>query len=100
MNLIEEALKYTTDTKDCIVAVGALAKTPDMFKKLFPGEKAIVVNDILASGKTVAGAAKLVERLGGKVVRMIFPVELEGQMARTKALGGYDVISMVKCPGA
>lgn len=64
------------------------------------GEKAIVVNDILASGKTVAGAAKLVERLGGKVVRMIFPVELEGQMARTKALGGYDVISMVKCPGA
>ena len=45
MNLIEEALKYTTDTKDCIVAVGALAKTPDMFKKLFPGEKAIVVAD-------------------------------------------------------
>lgn len=45
MNLIEEALKYTTDTKDCIVSVGALAKTPDMFKKLFPGEKAIVVAD-------------------------------------------------------
>ena len=45
MNLIEESLKYTTDTKDCVIAAGALGRTPEMFKKLFPGEKAIVVAD-------------------------------------------------------
>ena len=45
MNLIEESLKYTTDTKDCVIAAGALVRTPEMFKKLFPGEKAIVVAD-------------------------------------------------------
>lgn len=46
MNLIEESLKYTTDTKDCIIVAGAVKLTGGMFKKLFPGEKAVVVADL------------------------------------------------------
>jgi len=45
MDLIAEALKYTTDTKDCVIAAGALLRTPEMFKRLFPGARAIVVAD-------------------------------------------------------
>ena len=63
------------------------------------GERAIIVDDLLATGGTAAAAARLVERLGGKVVKMVFPIELEGFRARANALKGYDVVSLVKYPG-
>jgi len=63
------------------------------------GERAIVIDDLLATGGTAAAAARLVERLGGKVVKMVFPIELEGFGARENALKGYDVVSLVKYPG-
>jgi len=63
------------------------------------GERAVIVDDLLATGGTAAASARLVERLGGKVVKMVFPIELEGFGARTKALKGYDVVSLVKYPG-
>lgn len=66
---------------------------------VIPGERAVVVDDLLATGGTAAAAARLVERLGGKVVKMIFPIELEGFQARAKALKNYDVVSLVKYPG-
>lgn len=63
------------------------------------GERAIVVDDLLATGGTAAACARLVERLGGTVVKMVFPIELEGFQARANALKGYDVVSLVKYPG-
>lgn len=63
------------------------------------GERAIVVDDLLATGGTAAACARLVERLGGKVVKMVFPIELEGFQARSNALKGYDVVSLVKYSG-
>ena len=64
-----------------------------------PGDDVVIVDDLLASGGTAAAAAKLVERLGGKVVKMIFPIELEGFEARKGKLAGYSVEGLVKYPG-
>ena len=64
-----------------------------------PGQKVVIVDDLLATGGTAKAAARLVERLGGEVVKMIFPIELEGFKAREGLLKGYDVASMVKYSG-
>ena len=63
-----------------------------------PGEKVIIIDDLIATGGTVGAAAKLVEELGGVVSKMIFMIELEGLNGREK-LKGYDVESVVKYPG-
>lgn len=64
-----------------------------------PGQRVVIVDDLLATGGTAAAAARLVERLGGTVVKMIFPIELEGFGARDGLLKDYDVASLVKYPG-
>lgn len=64
-----------------------------------PGQRVVIVDDLLATGGTAKAAARLVERLGGTVVKMIFPIELEGFRAREGLLKDYDVASLVKYPG-
>ena len=64
-----------------------------------PGDRVVVVDDLLATGGTALATARLVERLGGKVVKMLFPIELEGFAARAGNLAGYEVASLVRYPG-
>ncbi len=45
MNKVEQALTRTTDTKDLYIGRGAVSRTGEMFKKLFPEKKAIIVAD-------------------------------------------------------
>jgi len=66
---------------------------------LKPGSRVVVVDDLIATGGTAAACAKLVERVGAKVVKMLFVIELEGFAARSGKLSGYDVSSLVKYPG-
>jgi len=66
---------------------------------LIPGERVVVVDDLLATGGTALASARLVERLGGEVVKMVFPIELEGFKARERLLRNYDVATLVKYPG-
>lgn len=63
-----------------------------------PGQRVVIVDDLIATGGTVAAAAKLVEALGGKVVRILFLMELEGLEGR-KRLSNYDVASVIKYEG-
>ena len=62
------------------------------------GQKVVIVDDLIATGGTIEAAAKLVEQLGGEVVKIIFLIELEGLNGREK-LAKYDVASVLKYEG-
>ena len=59
-----------------------------------PRQKVVIVDDLIATGGTIEAAAKLVEQLGGEVVKIIFLMELAGLEGRKK-LEKYDVASVV-----
>jgi adenine phosphoribosyltransferase len=63
-----------------------------------PGQKVVLVDDLIATGGTMKAAAHLVEQLGGEVVKMLFLIELAGLNGRG-ALEGYDVASVVAYDG-
>ncbi|MBE5963986.1 MAG: adenine phosphoribosyltransferase [Lachnospira sp.] len=65
---------------------------------IIPGQKVVIVDDLIATGGTIEAIIKLVEKLGGEVVKVIFLIELEGLKGREK-LKGYDVASVVAYPG-
>jgi adenine phosphoribosyltransferase len=58
------------------------------------GQSAVIVDDLVATGGTAMGAAKLVELLGAKVAAIAFVVELAGLRGRER-LSDYDVFSLV-----
>jgi adenine phosphoribosyltransferase len=62
-----------------------------------PGQKVLLVDDLLATGGTVKANIELVEKLGGEIVGIGFLIEL-GYLDGRKALGDkYDVYSVMKC---
>lgn len=63
-----------------------------------PGQKVVLVDDLIATGGTIEAAARLVEELGGEVVKIIFLMELEGLKGREK-LKDYDVESVIHYEG-
>jgi adenine phosphoribosyltransferase len=79
---VEYALEYGTDRleihRDAIT----------------PGQRVLVLDDLLATGGTAVAVAKLVEKLGGRVAGLGFVVELDFLKGREK-LAGYDVFSLL-----
>ncbi|MDE7436114.1 MAG: adenine phosphoribosyltransferase [Lachnospiraceae bacterium] len=63
-----------------------------------PGQKVVLVDDLIATGGTIEAAIKLVEQLGGEVVKVIFLMELAGLKGRDR-LGKYDVSSVIVYEG-
>lgn len=63
-----------------------------------PGQKVVIIDDLIATGGTNAAIIKLVEELGGSVVKNVFLMELAGLEGRKK-LAGYDVESVIIYPG-
>ena len=59
-----------------------------------PGQQVLVVDDLLATGGTMAATLRLVERLGGKVVGAAFLIELAFLKGRER-LPGYDLESLI-----
>ena len=59
-----------------------------------PGQKVVLVDDLVATGGTIEAAIKLVEELGGEVVKVIFLMELAGLKGRER-LKGYEVESVL-----
>ena len=65
---------------------------------ILPGQKVVLIDDLIATGGTIKAAAELVEELGGEVVKILFLMELAGLEGR-KALEGYNVDSVVVYEG-
>lgn len=63
-----------------------------------PGQKVAIIDDLIATGGTVEAAVKLVEQLGGEVVKIVFLMELAGLKGREK-LKGYSVDSVIRYEG-
>ncbi len=63
-----------------------------------PGQKVVIIDDLIATGGTNEAMVKLVEGLGGIVVKTVFLMELAGLKGREK-LTGYDVESVIAYPG-
>ena len=59
-----------------------------------PGQKVLIVDDLLATGGTVQATIKMIEELGGVVVGCAFLIELEGLKGRD-ALAGYEVFTLM-----
>lgn len=59
-----------------------------------PGQKVVIVDDLIATGGTIEAITKMVEKLGGQVVKICFVMELAGLKGREK-LAGYDVSSLI-----
>nr|WP_177296111.1 adenine phosphoribosyltransferase [uncultured Blautia sp.] len=63
-----------------------------------PGQKVAVIDDLVATGGTVEAAVKLIEELGGEVVKIVFLMELAGLKGRER-LAGYDIASVIRYEG-
>jgi adenine phosphoribosyltransferase len=80
---VEYALEYGTNTLE--VHKDAIA----------PGQRVLIVDDLLATGGTVHGTIELVERLEGEVVGLAFLVELLFLKGRAR-LKGHDIHSVIQ----
>ena len=80
---LEYSLEYGTNT---------LEMHKDAIK---PGQKVLIIDDLLATGGTVEASAKMIESLGGEVVGCAFLIELEDLKGREK-LANYDVFAAMK----
>ncbi len=63
-----------------------------------PGQKVVIIDDLMATGGTMEAIIKLIEGMGGEVVKIVFLMELAGLEGRKK-LSGYDVDSVIIYPG-
>ena len=63
-----------------------------------PGQKVVIIDDLIATGGTTEAIVKLVKREGGEIVKIGFVMELEGLKGKER-LKDYDVFSLISYPG-
>ncbi len=60
-----------------------------------PGSRVLIVDDLLATGGTVAGTIELVKQLQGEIVALAFLIELKFLKGRDR-LQGYDIVTLIE----
>lgn len=65
---------------------------------IMPGQKVVIVDDLIATGGTAEAMINLVEKLGGEVVQLNFLIELSDLNGRQR-LSNYDIKSCIKYEG-
>ena len=97
--LVRKAGKLPCETVSRTYELEYGSATIEMHKdSIKPGQKVVIVDDLIATGGTTEAIIKLIEQLGGEVVKIIFLIELEGLKGREK-LSGYDVDAVIKYAG-
>ena len=99
--LIRKKGKLPAETVSQDYALEYGTATIEMHKdSIKPGQKVVLVDDLIATGGTIEAACKLVEKLGGEVVATVFLLELAGLEGRKKLEEqGYRVESVVSYLG-
>lgn len=97
--LIRKAGKLPCETVSETYALEYGTATIEIHKDaILPGQKVVLVDDLIATGGTMKAAANLVKQLGGEVVKMLFLIELAGLNGR-QMLEGYEIGSVVRYEG-
>lgn len=63
-----------------------------------PGQKVVIIDDLIATGGTIEAITKLINTLGGEVIKIIFLMELKGLNGREK-LEGFNVDAVIQYEG-
>ena len=93
--LVRKAGKLPCETVSRTYDLEYGSATIEMHKdSIKPGQKVVIVDDLIATGGSVEAAIKLVEELGGEVVKVVFLMELAGLKGRER-LKGYNVASVI-----
>ncbi len=91
--------KLPCETIEATYALEYGTATIEMHKDAIkPGQRVVIVDDLIATGGTTKAMIGMIEALGGEVVKVVFLMELAGLEGR-KLLEGYDVDSVVVYPG-
>ena len=89
----KEKLPWETESADYALEYGTA--TLEVHRDaVTPGERVLIVDDVLATGGTAAATAQLVERIGGKVIGIACLIELGFLNGRDK-LEGHDLFSLI-----
>jgi adenine phosphoribosyltransferase len=60
-----------------------------------PGQRVLLVDDLVATGGSAKAATELIERVGGVVAGIVFLIELT-DLRGVEKLEGYDVFSLIR----
>jgi adenine phosphoribosyltransferase len=89
----KDKLPWETESADYALEYGAA--TLEVHRDaVTPGERVLIVDDVLATGGTAAATSQLVERIGGKVIGIACLIELGFLNGRDK-LEGHDLFSLI-----
>lgn len=87
-------LPYETKSKEYDLEYGSavIEMHVDAIK---PGDKVVIIDDLLATGGTSQAMVELIEEMGGEVVKLVYLIEL-GFLDGRKKLEGHDVEAIIK----
>ncbi len=66
---------------------------------VLPGQRVVIIDDLMATGGTIDAIVKLIDRMGAQVVKVVCLIELEGFNAKDN-LGDIPFESLIKYPDA
>lgn len=87
-------LPYKTESVDYDLEYGS-ATIEMHIDSIKPGDKVVIIDDLLATGGTSKAMIELIEKLGGEIVKIVYLIELTFLPGRD-IIGDYNISSLIK----